>query len=75
VGDAEGAVVVEADAADAVAAGFYEAAVAAGVAADVFGVGDAFDESFGGGDGVDVEHLLEGFQAFFWLEEGQRAHG
>ena len=35
VGDAQGAVVVEADAADAVAAGFDQAAVAAGVAADV----------------------------------------
>src|SRR5687767_15491571 len=58
VGDEEGAVVVEAYAADAVAAGLDEAAVAAGEALDV-AVVLALDQRLGRGSAVLVQHLLE----------------
>jgi hypothetical protein len=65
---------IEAYAADAVAAGLDEAAVAAGVAADVV-VREVLDEGFGGGDGVAVEHLLEGLEAGLGVEEVEGGHG
>ena len=67
-GDEEGAVVVEANAADAVAAGLDQAAMAAGEAADVGGA-FAFDESFGGGSGELVEGLFERIDSLFLIGE------
>jgi hypothetical protein len=73
VGDEQRAVVVEADAADAVAAGLDEAAVAAGEALDV-AVLAPLDERVGRGDAVLVQHLLQRAEALFFFEEVERRH-
>jgi len=61
-GDFKRAGIVESNAADAVAAGFDEAAMSAGEAANVAAL-LALDKRFCGGSDVLVEHVLEGFEA------------
>ncbi len=69
----EDAIFVEADAADAVAAGLDEAAVAAGEALDV-AVGLVLDQRLGSGSAVLVEHVLQGREALHLLEKVE-GHG
>jgi hypothetical protein len=68
VRDHERAAAIEADAADAVAAGLDETAMAAGETLDV-AVVPALDQGLGGGDGVLVQHLLHGGEALFVLAD------
>jgi len=72
-GDFQNAVVVEPDAADAVAAGFDQAAMSAGEAADG-AVGFVLDQRFGGGGDVLMQHVLERFEAGFVVEDLQWRH-
>ncbi len=73
IGNAQDAVVVESDAADAVAAGFHEASVPAGEAAHG-AVGLALDQRLGRRGGELVQHLFQRLQSLGLVGDFQRSH-
>jgi hypothetical protein len=70
----ENAVVVEADAANAVAAGFDQAAMPAGETADGV-LGLVLNQRLGGWGNVPMQHVLQGFEAGLIVEDFEGGHG